>query len=243
MLSRLDYLIWFAVILLEVGVVALVFWRRLFQQYSLLVLEMLASATAGGAQYLCLRSFGFTSSQYRSYCYYFETVLCVLMYFLIIQLYERAFEEINATRQIRWAAAFLLLLTAGFSAVVVNNGHLLATGGFVFELEQNLNFVGVVLIYGLWGGVMKMKKTRTRLAQIVLALGIYFSAITVTFALCNLFPVIRLPVLRWTPPLLALWLPLAWTYAFMKAPEEKKLRIEGQLEPKVLPAWQEVTVR
>lgn len=243
MLGPLDYLVWLA-ILPEIGVAVCVARRGEFRRYSLLVVQVLASAASGVGCFFCLREFGFTSPQYFYLYFYSDTILCVFMYLLVIQLYERVFEEINARSQIRLAAAFLLLLTAGFSAVVVHNKNLHLASQFAVELEQNLNFVGVVLVYALWGAVMKMKKTRTRLAQIVLALGVYFSGITVTYALCNLFPVARVTVYRWMPPFLALWLPLAWTYAFLKSPERKKTAKSQEVpEPKVLPAWQEATVR
>ena len=243
MLGPLDYVIWLAAPLLEIGVAVCIVWRREFRNYSVLLLQMVAGAAGAFGQCVFLRQFGYTSLQYFYYYYYTDVILCIFMFLLIIQLYERVFTQFDVRQQIHWAAGFLLLLTAGFSAAVTLRSGFHLTAGFVDELEQNLNFVGVVLIYALWGAVMRLKLTRTRLAQVILVLGIYFSATTVTYAVTSLFPATKPFVLHWMPPLLALWLPLAWTYAFLKAPEVTEARIEAQSGPKVLPAWQEVTVR
>jgi hypothetical protein len=54
----------------------------------------------------------------------------------------------------------------------------------------------------------------------VLALGIYFSATAASYAIVTLFPSLESNViLEWVPPAMGLWLPLAWTYTFLKVPE------------------------
>ena len=87
---------------------------------------------------------------------------------------------------------------------------------------QNIYFVGVVLTYLLWGAMLKLRETRTRIVQLVLALGIYFSAMAGVYALRNLFPGLEDPILRWFPPLISTWLPLAWAYTLAKVPEEAR---------------------
>jgi 4-amino-4-deoxy-L-arabinose transferase-like glycosyltransferase len=82
--------------------------------------------------------------------------------------------------------------------------------------------VGLVLTYILWGAVMKLRETRTRVIQLVLALGIHFSAYSATYALRNLFP--DLVVVRTIlPPLVGTWLPLAWACTLWRVPEEARL--------------------
>ena len=129
----------------------------------------------------------------------------------------------NVSRYIRSAAVILLVATALFSYAVVreNKDHL--TSRFVVELGQNLHFSGVVLTYLLWGAILKLRETRTRLIQLVLALGVYFSATAGVYALRNLFPGLQPSVLRWMPPLIGTWLPLAWAYTFYKVPEDARL--------------------
>jgi glucan phosphoethanolaminetransferase (alkaline phosphatase superfamily) len=90
-------------------------------------------------------------------------------------------------------------------------------------LGQNLYFVGVVLTYLLWGAILKLRETRTRLIQLVLALGVYFSATACTYALRNLFPNLESSVLKSIFPVVGLWLPVAWAYTFAKVSEDARL--------------------
>jgi hypothetical protein len=146
-----------------------------------------------------------------------------LVYFTIMELYQHVFREMNLSGYIRGATALLLAGTAFFSYAVVrqNTDHL--TSRFVVELGQNLYFVGVVLTYLLWGAVLKLKETRTRLIQLILALGVYFSATAAAYALRHLFPSLQSSILRWVPPLIGTWLPLAWAYTFSKVSEDARL--------------------
>lgn len=184
---------------------------------------MLAAAVVTVGQYVSIQRFGFQSLQYRYYYYYSESLLTIVMFCVIIQLYQHVFVEMNVSRYIRSAAAILLVATALFSYAVVreNKDHL--TSRFVVELGQNLHFSGVVLTYLLWGAILKLRETRTRLIQLVLALGVYFSATAGVYALRNLFPGLQPSVLRWMPPLIGTWLPLAWAYTFYKVPEDARL--------------------
>jgi hypothetical protein len=104
--------------------------------------------------------------------------------------------------------------------VVRHNQHNL-TGKFVLELSQNLYFVGAVLTYGLWVAVLKLRETRARLIQLVLAMGVYFSAFAALYALRNMFP--NFAFLHGIPPLLGVWLPMAWAYTLTRIPEEARL--------------------
>ena len=81
----------------------------------------------------------------------------------------------------------------------------------------------MVLTYLLWGAVLTLRETRARLIQLVLALGVYFSATAGIYALRNLFPGLQPNLLRWLPPLMGVWLPLAWAYTFTKVPEDARL--------------------
>jgi hypothetical protein len=90
---------------------------------------------------------------------------------------------------------------------------------FSYELSQNLYFVGLVLTYVLWGAILKLRETRTQLIQLVLSLGIYFSAFAATYALQNMYPSFRL---GYVVPVFGCLLPLAWAYAFWRlAPDAR----------------------
>jgi len=223
MLGPYDYALWMAGFLVEIGVVVCTLYRRSFLRYIPLNLYMMAAALVTCGQYFYVKQYGFTSQQYFYYYYYTESLLTILLFWAIIEFYQQTFREMSVSSYIRGAAVLLLLLTALFSYAVVHENRGQLTTRFVVELGQNLHFVGVVLTYLLWGAILKLRETRTRLIQLVLALGVYFSANAVTYALRNLFPNLESSVLKSVFPLVGLWLPIAWAYTFMKVSEDARL--------------------
>ena len=223
MLGPIDYFLWMIGFLLEIYVVVCSVSRRDFLRYLTINIYMGSAALVTLGQYFQIHHYGFQSLNYRYYYYYSESLLTILLFWVVIQFYQQVFAEMEASRYIRGAAAFLLLATGFFSYMVIheNKDHL--TSRFVVELGQNLYFVGVVLTYLLWGAVLKLRETRARLIQLVLALGVYFSATAGTYALRNLFPGLQPNLLRWVPPLMGVWLPMAWAYTFTKVPEDARL--------------------
>ena len=216
-----DYFIWLTSFFLEVYVVVCAFRDKSFKSYASLNVYMGAAALVTAGEFWKLHKYGFRSLEYRYFYYYTDCLLTVLLYFAVMGLYKHVFQEMGVSKYLRFIAVGLLIGTAAFSYLVVsqNKGHMV--GPFVVEVAQNLYFVGVVLTYLLWGSVLKLRETRVRLIQLVLALGIYFSAFAAVYALRNLFP--NLNFLRQFPPLIGTWLPLAWAYTFTKVPEDARL--------------------
>jgi hypothetical protein len=122
---------------------------------------------------------------------------------------------------LRLAAMLLLAGTALFSYAVVQQSSSRMLTGFVFELSQNLYFVGLVLTYVLWGAILKLRETRTQLIQLVLSLGVYFSAFAAAFALKNMFP--DLQSVNYIAPVFGCLLPLAWAYAFWRLSPDARI--------------------
>ncbi|MGB9464932.1 MAG: hypothetical protein WBR10_07445, partial [Candidatus Acidiferrum sp.] len=128
----------------------------------------------------------------------------------------------KAQRFVKMGTLLLLAGTAIFTYAVVAQSTAKLVTHFVIELSQNLYFVGVVLTYVLWGAILKLRETRTRLIQLVLSLGVYFSLLAANYAIRNLFP----PLSSVFTPLVQIFgtfLPLAWAYAFWRLPEEARL--------------------
>ncbi|HMD32503.1 MAG TPA: hypothetical protein VKG84_11385 [Candidatus Acidoferrales bacterium] len=223
MLGPTDYVVWFLGFSLEVFVVVYSLARRQFIRYLTLNLYMMAAAMATCAHFYFVEHYGFSSMAYRYLYYYSDALLTILLYFSVFGLYQHVFGEMQASRYIRAASLMLLVGTACVSFMVVRESQNHLTSRFVVQLSQNLYFVGLVLIYILWGAVMKLRETRTRVIQLVLALGIYFSAYSATYALRNLFPdlVLARSIL---PPLVGTWLPLAWACTLWRVPEEARLQ-------------------
>jgi hypothetical protein len=70
--------------------------------------------------------------------------------------------------------------------------------------------------------VFKLRETRARLVQLILVLGIYFSATAATFAFRNMFPGLH-NVAQFMGPLIGAMLPAAWAYTFTRVPEDARL--------------------
>ena len=222
MLGPIDYVVWFLGFALEISVVVCSLLERRFARYLPLNLYMLGAALATGGGYYFVEHYGFTSLAYRYFYYYSESLLIILLYFSVFSLYQHVFAEMQASKYIRATSLALLLGTACVSFLIVRQSQDHLTGRFVIELSQNLYFVGLVLTYILWGAMMKLRETRTRLIQLALSLGVFFSAYSATYALRNLFPAFGVAQ-KILPPLVALWLPLTWTLTLWKVPEEARL--------------------
>ena len=213
--------VWAVSFTLELYLVGRAIAKREFLRYLSLNLFVAALALRDVGIFFVFRHYGFRSTQYAYAYYYSDALLTILMYLAIMHLYYRVFSEMHVGRYIRGFTVALLTGTALVSyLVVLNNADQLA-GHFVNVLSQNLYFVGLVLTYLLWAAVFKLRETRSRLVQLVLALGIYFSATAALYALRNMFP--SLPVSGVLVPLLGLFLPAAWAYTFTRTPEDARL--------------------
>ena len=225
-----DYAIWIIGSALELVVVACAIYRRSFVRYLSLNLYMLATVAVNFTTYISLERYGFRSREYHYAYYYTDSLLTILMFFVIIQLYQQVLTQMNASGYVRRAATIVLAGTSLFSYLVVYRHRANLTTEFVVAFGQNLYFVGVVLTYFLWAAIFKLGETRRRLVHFVLALGIYFSGIAGAYALRHLFPSLEPLVLHWIPPLAATWLPLAWAYTFLRIPEDARFAM-AQLAP------------
>lgn len=196
--------------------------RRAFRRYLLLNLYMAFAVISELARYQVIAEYGFSSRQYQYVYFYSDALLTIFLYFALCTLYSHVFSEMNAERYVKFGTILLLAGTALFSYAVVQQSAAKLVTHFVVELSQNLYFVGLVLTYVLWGAILKLRETRTRLIQLVLSLGVYFSLFAADYAVRNLYPSLAsvfLPLVQ----LFAIFLALAWAYAFWRLPEEARL--------------------
>jgi hypothetical protein len=226
--GSVDYLISLFGFLFEAAVVVLLVRRHCFGRYFVLGLYMAASFVFGITRYLIVFQFGLRSDLYFYFYYYSDGFLTICLYFVLMSLFLRGFEDMGIQRYVRVGALLLLAGTAWYSYQVLAENLLklnttnLQFTRWVVELQQNLYFVGLVLTYVLWGAMVKVRENRARLIQVVLALGVYFSAFAAYYALRNNFPQLR-PIIDYIPPLMAVGLPLAWFVTFVRIPEEARL--------------------
>jgi hypothetical protein len=196
-------------------------FRGSFLKYFFLNLYVMLSMSADLLRQYVLRNWGFDSKEYYYVFYYTDCLLTIALFVAVISLASRVFAELKLDRYVRVIAILLLLGTAGFSYAVVAQSTQRLSTSFTNELSQNLYFVGLVLTYLLWGAVLKLQETRTRLVQMVLALGLYFSAYAGSYALLNLAS--KYTVVQYLGPLLGCFLPISWSLTMMRHSEESRL--------------------
>lgn len=233
MLGPLDYIFWVCNFLLQIYIVARSLYCRDFLRYFSINVFMLTCALTSVGQFFFLSTFGYRSNEYGYFYWYSTAITTVVLFLAILSLYHRVFEEMAVSKYIRGGALLLIVLTAGFSYLVIdsNNRSFNFLNSLVIEITQNLNFIGLVLTYLLWFAVKQMKESRLRVLQLVLSLGIYFAAYAALFAFANM--TISHP--DWLPETTVdtivrvmgafrnLFLPLAWAYTFTRIPEEARL--------------------
>lgn len=217
----IGQIIWFLGIALELSFVVCSLARKSFLRYLFLNLYLIFSLISSVSRFLVLRSYGQDSDQYM-YCYYYtDLVLTLALFVALISLYLRVFGELKVKQYLHWLAMLVLLGTALFSYAIVDQSAGQLSTSFAIELSQNLYFVGLVLTYILWGAVMKLRETRTRLVQLVLSLGLYFSAYAASYAMVNMAE--KLGVVQYIGPALGCLLPLSWTITILRHTEESRL--------------------
>jgi hypothetical protein len=219
-LGPVDYFLLFVDLFVQVGALVFLIKQKAFSKYFTLVLYLFASSAVGVIRYSIIAAAGFTSGLYLYFYFFSDALLTICLFFVLMTFYSHVFSEIGASRMVQVGAMLLLAGTAIISYYMVSTiGYRLATK-FVMELSQNLYFVGVVLTYLLWGAMMKLRENRTRLMQLVLSMGVYFSAFAGSFALGNMYPDLR--VWRYVCHLMVMWLPISWAYTFVKVPEDAR---------------------
>jgi hypothetical protein len=221
MWTTFDYALFFLSLPAPIYIAVLLLKRRESAQYLALAFYAFTTAMASIGGFAVMRVFGFTSLAYIYYYYYTESFLAVLLFLVLMSFFRQLFEDMGAGLYVRIGGILLLGGTAFVSFLIIQGSRDHMTSRFVVELGRNLNFVGVVLVYLLWIAIMKLHETRTRMVQLVLALGIYFSTYALCYGLRPAHP--DWQILRTMPALVSVWLFFSWAYTFTKIPEEARL--------------------
>lgn len=219
--SSVDYVFWVLVSAMEIAAVVCAIRHRAVKRYFALVLYLALAFAMDVARYVILHTSGLPSLQYFYFYYYSDAVLTIALYFALISLYAHVFTDMGVAAYLRAGALLLLAGTACISYYMVSASREKLMTSFAVEMSQNLYFLGVLLTYVLWGAMMKLDENRSRLTQLVLSLGVYFSAFAANYALHNLYP--GLSLWKYVTPLVALWLPFSWAFTFVKVPEDARM--------------------
>jgi hypothetical protein len=221
MLGPLDYVLWMVTALLQAAVVVCAIRAKCFLKFFPLNFYMLAASLFTVARYFILHQYGFQSTQYFYFYFYSDALLTICLFFALMGLFAHVFSEMGAKAYVRIGSLLVLGLTCVVSFLMVRQSQDRMVSKFVAELSQNLYFVGAVLTYLLWVALKKLHETRTRLIQLSLGLGVYFSAQAASYALAVLYP--DSPVWKFGSYAMGVWLPLAWGYTFLRVSETARI--------------------
>jgi hypothetical protein len=220
-IGPLEYLLWILTGLLQAAVVVVAVRAKCFLRFFPMNFYMISACVATLGRYSVFRHYGLASAEYRYFFFYSDFLLTICLYFALMWLFYQVFGEMGAGRYVQAGAVVILALTAVVTYWIVSQSPHVMPIKYVVELSRNLYFVGAVLTYLLWGAMLKLHKTRTRLIHIVLALGVYFSAFAANYAFFRVSPHFWISSsMNW---IIALWLPLAWGYAFLRIPVAAQL--------------------
>ena len=222
MQDRIALAIWVLGMGVQVCFVGSTILRKAFFRYFFLNLYIIFCVSADLLRQFVLNHYGYSSAEYVYTYYYTDCLLTVALFIAVISLASHVFQELNLVRYVQLVAVLLLLGTAGFSYAVVAQSKDRLSTTFALELSQNLYFVGLVLTYLLWGAVLKLHETRTRLVQMILSLGLYFSAYAGSYALMNMHPESG-ALLKFAAPMIGCFLPVSWALTILRYSEESRL--------------------
>lgn len=245
----LDFVLAMIVNLLAVGVVAVSLYRGVFKRYSYVNLYVAALLVFDLARYVFLQRYGFQSKQYFYAFYGTDAVLAVLLYLLILSVFDIVFRDSSLRGPVRvslWGGFTLLcFISYLFIPSSAKNfySHLLV------EFQQNMYFASVVLTVMLCISLAHLRVRDPQLSLLVSGLGVFAAVQAGQYAILNLLPrnlfenngvqevTRRLPAVA-TAMMVGLWCYALWKLAATaKAPAESEtieVAEAGSREPELV---------
>lgn len=238
MIGNYDLVVAALGVVFSLGTVGVCLYCRSFLRYLALNLYLLAIVgfILGGSY--VISTFGYESYQYRYFYYTGDAIANIVGFVLIGTLFDRLLRESIFHKYVRPTLMISFLLIVAVSARFLSGNLDRFYSRFVYEFQQNIYFVGVLLTFLLWISMNYLQAESRRFVLVVSGLGIYFSSHAANYAMQYLFPVLG-PILTKVPPLAYNFMVLLWFYSFWRVPEEEAavLRpVEGGLREAVAQA-------
>ena len=205
---------------LALGTVVVCLLSRCFRRYVFLNLYLLMCTGFSIGNYYVRSLYGYTSEQYYYFYFMGDAVMMFVAYLVIGSFFDHLFRHSVFCSYIRPALVFLFLLVVGISGLFIFRGVEHFYSGFVIELEQNMYFVGVVLVFLLWTSMSYLGTQNRRFVLLVAGTGILFAAHAANYAVRVLFPSLSALTLA-VPPLAYNFMVGLWLYTFLWVPEEE----------------------
>ena len=204
---------------LALGTVGVCLYQRCFLRYFLLNLYLLANVAFIASGYYLITRFGFESDRYYFFYYTGDALVNITGFIVIGSFFDRMLRESVFHKYVRPTLMFAFLLIVGVSSRFLSGSmDRFYYSSFVYEFQQNMYFVGVLLTFLLWISMNYLQAETRRFVLLVSGLGIYWSAHAANYALQYLLPALG-PILTKVPPLAYNLMALLWLYTFWRIPE------------------------
>ena len=207
-------------VLLALSAVVLCLREGLFSRYVALNLYLLATVafTVGN---FCVRSlYGYTSSQYFYFYYTGDAIVTVINYLLIGSFFNYLFRHSAFRKYVQLTISFFFVGVVIVSGLFISGNVERFYSTWVYEFEQNMYFVGVLLTFLLWMAMTYLGAETRRFALLVSGMGVFFAAHAANYAVRSLFPSLSALTLV-VPPLAYNFMVGLWLYTFLRVPEEE----------------------
>ena len=205
-------------VILPLGTVGVCLYQRSFLRYLLLNLYLLANVAFMAGGYYVITHFGYDSRQYFFFYYTGDALVNITGFILIGSFFDRMLRESVFHKYVRPTLMFAFLLIVAVSSRFLAGNMDRFASRFVYEFQQNMYFIGVLLTFLLWISMNYLQAETRRFVLLVSGLGIYWSAHAANYALQYLVPALG-PILTKIPPLAYNLMALLWLYTFWRIPE------------------------
>jgi len=217
---------------LALGTVGVCLYQRCFLRYLLLNLYLLANVAFICGGYYVITHFGYDSKNYYFFYYTGDALVNITGFILIGSFFDRLLRESVFHKYVRPTLIFAFLLIVAVSSRFLAGNVDRFASRFVYEFQQNMYFVGVLLTFLLWISMSYLQAETRRFVLLVSGLGIYWSAHAANYALQYLVPALG-PILNMIPPLAYNLMALLWLYTFWRVPEDEVAVLEAPGEAMV----------
>ncbi len=230
MLEYYDLAVEWLSMMLGGSAVLVCLYRRLFSRYVFINLYLMAVVAFTTGCYYIRSSYGFESPQYFYFYYTGDAITIILCYLLVGSLFDQLLHESAFARYVRPTLLLAFLIIVGVSAGFLAGSLDRFYSRFIFEFQQNMYFVGVLLTLLLWMSMTYLRVGNRQFVLLVSGLGAYFASHAANYAMQFLFPSLESALTR-VPPLAYNLMVLLWLYSFWRVPEGETVLPERALVP------------
>jgi hypothetical protein len=215
MIALPDFVLWIGATLLA-GYVAALSWRLgRSRDFPFLSLYLVVSAFIGLSRFLVLTRLGLWSEQYHLLYHYSDSVLALLLYAVIMELYRKILPA-HYWRLLRRGFLALLFLVALSSHAAVWRLDIHAkTTTLAYTVSQNLFIVSLALTLLLWIIVRWRNHPQEMAFRMIQVWGVYF------LLLAGMYVLAALHLDSVVPQMAEVWLPLGLGFAIVSGSRQE----------------------